>query len=83
MLITDWRNGSIAIVLAIGAFALGYAFRSGSSVVSSLPTDVLPTHPSPAIAEGEIEEGDAGVIASEQLATAPPRLVATSARRND
>jgi hypothetical protein len=60
MLITDWRHGSIAILLAIGAFAVGYAFRSGSSVVPSLPTDVLPTHPSPAIAEGEIEEGDAG-----------------------
>jgi hypothetical protein len=59
MLITDWRNGSIAILLAIGAFAVGYAFRSGSSVVPLLPTDVLPTHPSPAIAEGEIEEGDA------------------------
>jgi hypothetical protein len=60
MLITDWRNGSIAILLAIGAFAVGYSFRSGSSVVPSLPTDALPTHPSPAIAEGEIEEGDAG-----------------------
>jgi hypothetical protein len=27
MLITDWRNGSIAIILAIGAFVVGYAFR--------------------------------------------------------
>jgi hypothetical protein len=54
-LITDWRNGSIAIVLAIGAFAVGYSFRSASP-----PTDVLPTHPSPAIVGGEIEEGDAG-----------------------
>jgi hypothetical protein len=55
MLITDWRNGSIAILLAIGAFAVGYAFRSASP-----PADVLPTHPSPAIVGGEIEEGDAG-----------------------
>ena len=55
MLITDWRDGSIAIVLAICAFAVGYAFRSASP-----PTDVLPTHPSPAIADGEIGEGDAG-----------------------
>jgi hypothetical protein len=55
MLITDWRNGSIAILLAIGAFAVGYAFRRASP-----PTDVLPAHPSPAIAGGEIEEGDAG-----------------------
>jgi hypothetical protein len=54
-LITDWHNGSIAIVLAIGAFAVGYALRSASP-----PTDVLPAHPSPAISEGEIEEGDAG-----------------------
>jgi hypothetical protein len=60
MLITDWRNGSMAIVLAIGAFAVGYAFRSGSSVVPLLPTDILPAHPSPAIAEGEIEVGDSG-----------------------
>jgi hypothetical protein len=60
MLVTDWRNGSIAIVLAICAFAVGYAFKSGSSVVPLLPTDVLPTHPSPAIAEGDFEEGDAG-----------------------
>jgi hypothetical protein len=60
MLIAGWRNGSMAIVLAIGAFAVGYAFRSGSSVVPLLPTDILPTHPSPAIAEGEIEVGDSG-----------------------
>jgi hypothetical protein len=37
MLITDWRNGSIAIMLAIGAFVVGYAFRTGSSVVPSPP----------------------------------------------
>jgi hypothetical protein len=55
LLITDWRNGSIAILLAIGAFAVGYAFRRASP-----PTDALPAHPSPAIAGGEIEEGDAG-----------------------
>jgi hypothetical protein len=60
MLITDWRNGSIAIMLAIGALVVGYAFRTGSSVVPSTPTAALPAHASPAIAEGEIEEGGAG-----------------------
>ncbi len=60
MLITDWRNGSIAILLVIGAFVIGYAFRTGSLVVPSPPTAALPTHASPAIAEGEVEEGNAG-----------------------
>jgi hypothetical protein len=60
MLITDWRNGSIAIMLVIGAFVIGYAFRTGSLVVPSPPTAALPTHASPAIAEGEVEEGNAG-----------------------
>jgi hypothetical protein len=46
-------------LLAIGAFAVGYALRS-----TSPPTDVLAAHPSPAIAEGEIEEGDAGEMRS-------------------
>jgi hypothetical protein len=32
MLVTDWRNGSIAIMLAIGALIVGYAFRTGSPV---------------------------------------------------
>ena len=59
MLVTDWRNGSIAIVLVIGALIVGYAFRTGSPVPPP-PTAVLPTHASPAIAEGEIEEGAAG-----------------------
>jgi hypothetical protein len=59
MLVTDWRNGSVAIMLAIGGLIIGYAFRTGSPVTPP-PTDVLPTLPSPAIAEGEIEEGDAG-----------------------
>jgi hypothetical protein len=27
MLVTDWRNGSIAIVLLIGALIVGYAAR--------------------------------------------------------
>jgi hypothetical protein len=59
MLVTDWRNGSIAIVLVIGALIVGYAFRTGSPVPPP-PTAVLPTHASPAIAEGEVDEGDAG-----------------------
>jgi hypothetical protein len=45
MLVTDWRNGSIAIMLAIGALIVGYAFRTGSPP----PTAVLPTHASPAV----------------------------------
>jgi hypothetical protein len=61
MPITDWRSGSIAIMLVVGAFVVGYAFRTGSSVVSSPPTAALPTHASPAIAEGEVDEGDAGL----------------------
>jgi hypothetical protein len=30
MLFTDWRAGSITIMLAIGALIAGYAFRTGS-----------------------------------------------------
>jgi hypothetical protein len=58
MLFTDWRNGSIAIALAIGAFIVGYAFFRTGSPVQPSPTAVLPTHLSPAIAEGEV--GEAG-----------------------
>jgi hypothetical protein len=58
MLVTDWRNGSIAIMLAIGGLIIGYAFRTGSPVQPP-PTAVLPTHASPAIAEGVDDEGDA------------------------
>jgi hypothetical protein len=53
MLVTDRRNGSIAIMLAIGGLIIGYAFRTPS-------TAVLPTHASPAIAESVDDEGDAG-----------------------
>jgi len=60
MLVNDWRGGSIAIMLAIGALIVGYAFRTGSTAVLLPPTAVLPTHPSPAIAEGGVDEGDAG-----------------------
>jgi hypothetical protein len=60
MLVTDWRNGSIAIMLAIGALIVGYKFRTGPPVAPPPPTAVLPTHASPAIAEGEVDEGDAG-----------------------
>jgi hypothetical protein len=60
MLITDWHNGSIAMMLVIGALVVGYAFRTGSSVIPSPPTAALPTHASPAIAEGEVDEGDVG-----------------------
>jgi hypothetical protein len=54
MLVTDWRNGSIAIMLAIGALIVGYAFRTRSPVVPPPPSAVLPTHASPALTEGEV-----------------------------
>jgi hypothetical protein len=57
-LATDWRNGSIAIMLAIGALIVGYEFKTGS-LAPPPPTVVLPTHASPAIAEGKVDEGDA------------------------
>jgi hypothetical protein len=58
ILITDWRNGSIAIMLGIGALVVGYVFRTGSPVQPP-STAVLPTHASPDIAEGEVDVGDA------------------------
>jgi hypothetical protein len=60
MLVTDWRNGSIAIMLVIGAFVVGYKFRTRTARCSTTANSVLPTHASPAIAEGEVDEGDAG-----------------------
>jgi hypothetical protein len=60
MLVTDWRGGSIAIMLVIGALIVGYAFRTGSAAVLLSATAVLPTHASPAIAENEVDEADAG-----------------------
>jgi hypothetical protein len=50
MLVTDWRNGSIAIMLAIGALIVGYAFKTGSPVPPP-PTAVLPTHASEPVPE--------------------------------
>jgi hypothetical protein len=62
MLVTDWRNRSVAIIiLAIGALVVGYAFKTGSLVSPPPPPMVvLPNHSSPAIAEGEIGQGDTG-----------------------
>jgi hypothetical protein len=58
MLVTDWRGGSIAIMQVIAALIVGYAFRTGSPAVLLPP--VLRAHARPAIAEGEVDEGDAG-----------------------
>ena len=46
--ITDWRNGSIAILLAMGVFLFGYALARRSPAPIE-PADALPAHPSPAI----------------------------------
>jgi hypothetical protein len=67
MLVTDWRNGSIAIVLAIGAFIVGYAFRTGSPVQPP-PTAVLPTHASPALAGGEVGDATPRAPAAQKIA---------------
>jgi hypothetical protein len=65
MLVTDWRNGSIAIMLAIGALIVGYAFRTRSPVVP--PPPVLSTHASPAIAEGEVAGRTPRALAEQKM----------------
>jgi hypothetical protein len=52
MLVTDWRNGSIAIMLAIGGLIIGYAFRTGSPVQPP-PTAVLPIMRAPLSAKAK------------------------------
>jgi hypothetical protein len=48
MFITDWRNGSVAIFLAMGVFLFGYALVRRSPAPIE-PPDSFPAHPSPAI----------------------------------
>ena len=43
MLVTDWRGGSIAIMLVIGALIIGYAFRYYRQPLFSPPMRVLPS----------------------------------------
>jgi len=38
MFITDWRNGSVAILLAMGIFLVGYAVARRSPTPMNLPT---------------------------------------------
>jgi hypothetical protein len=51
MFITDWRNGSVAILLAMGIFLVGYAVARRSPTPME-PADALPAHPSPTISGG-------------------------------
>jgi hypothetical protein len=54
--VTDWRNGSVALVLlAIGALILRYAFKTAISVPERAEP-VLPVHASPAVGEGDVEQ---------------------------
>jgi hypothetical protein len=41
MFITDWRNGSVAILLAMGIFLVGYALARRSPTLME-PADALP-----------------------------------------
>jgi len=61
MFLTDWRNGSIAILLAMGAFLVVYTLARRSPAPAE-PADALPAHPSPAIsADNAIDEVSAAV----------------------
>jgi hypothetical protein len=55
MLVTDWRGGSIAIMLAIGALIVGFAFRG--------PADVLPTYASPSLSDdaAQVKDGEVNI----------------------
>jgi hypothetical protein len=59
MLVTDWRGGSIAIMLAIGALIVGFAFRGGSPAAA--PADVLPTYASPSLSDDAAQVNDGEV----------------------
>jgi hypothetical protein len=59
LLVTDWRGGAIAIMLAIGALIVGFAFRGGSPAAP--PADVLPTHASPSLSDDAAQGSDSEV----------------------
>jgi hypothetical protein len=55
MFLTDWRNGSFAILLALGALLVGYLATRPKAPAP--PEDILPIHASPTIGDDAVDEG--------------------------
>jgi hypothetical protein len=55
MLLADWRNGSFAILLALGVLLVGYALAT-RPLAPAPPEDILPIHASPIISDGAVDE---------------------------
>jgi hypothetical protein len=68
MLITDWRNGSIAILLAMGAFLFVYALTRRSPALVE-PADTLPAHLSPAIGDDNVIDEVSAVASRQRIET--------------
>jgi hypothetical protein len=68
MLITDWRNGSIAILLAMGAFLFVYALTRRSPALVE-PADALPAHLSPAIGGDNVIDEVSAVASRQRIET--------------
>jgi hypothetical protein len=54
-LLTDWRNGSLAILLALGVLLVGYALATRPKAPP--PPEDLPIHGSPTISEDAVDDG--------------------------
>jgi hypothetical protein len=59
MLLTDWRNGSLAILLALAVLLVGYTLATRPKAPAP-PEDFLPRHASPTIGDDAIAEGASG-----------------------
>jgi hypothetical protein len=61
LFLTDWRNGSVAILLALVVGALAFIFASSRKPGRLQPDNPLPTHASPGISESAGDEASSAL----------------------
>ena len=61
LFLTDWRNGSVAILLALVVGALAFIFTPSRQPGRMQPDNPLPTHASPAISESAGDEASSAL----------------------
>ena len=62
LFLTDWHNGSVAILLALVVGALVLTFTSSRQPERLQPDNTLPTHASPAISESIGDEANSALV---------------------